>query len=161
MLAGDADRERAADVLKAAFAEGRLLKPEYDQRLAHVMAARTVEQLRQLLEDLPHGPGLGQPPAVPPSLTPYAARPPAPYRPAPPRPVNAAATGALVCALLTPMTFGLSGIPAVILGTRARAEIRQTGERGEGAAVAGVAVGWLALSVMSMILLIVLVTAGR
>ena len=30
MLAGNADRERAGDVLRAAFAEGRLTKDEYD-----------------------------------------------------------------------------------------------------------------------------------
>jgi hypothetical protein len=147
MLAGDADRERAADVLKAAFAEGRLYKPEYDQRLARVMAARTVEELRHLISDVPNGPGTGLGPTVPPAFGPHAARPPAPYMPPA---MNGAATGALVCALLTPFTLGLSGLPAVILGTRARSEIRRTGERGEGAAVAGLAVGWLALAVLML-----------
>ncbi|MGW8379177.1 DUF1707 and DUF4190 domain-containing protein [Streptomyces sp. ODS28] len=160
MLAGDADRERTADVLKAAFAEGRLYKQEYDHRLSRIMAARTVEELRHLVSDLPNGPGatgFGGP--QPPSLSPYSSRPPAPYMPpvVPPRPMNGAATGALVCALLTPVTFGLTGIPAVILGNRARAEIRRTGERGEGAAVTGVAVGWLALTVLMLIFVLAMV----
>jgi hypothetical protein len=39
-LAANADRERAVDVLKAGFAEGRLTKAEHDDRVARVYAAR-------------------------------------------------------------------------------------------------------------------------
>ena len=52
MLAGDADRERAIDVLKAGFAEGRLTKAEYDERVTRVHAARTYADLAPLVADL-------------------------------------------------------------------------------------------------------------
>ena len=62
-LASDADRHTAADVLNAAFAEGRLTADEHDQRLDAAYAARTWQQLRQLTEDLPAPPAAaaGQP----------------------------------------------------------------------------------------------------
>ncbi len=53
MRASDADRDRAAGVLNAAFAEGRLTSGEHDQRLNAAYAARTWQQLRQLTADLP------------------------------------------------------------------------------------------------------------
>jgi hypothetical protein len=58
-------------------------------------------------------------------------------------PNNGAAIGSLVCGLLAPVTMGFTGVPAVILGHKARAEIRRTGERGDGLAVAGLALGWI------------------
>ncbi|MFP3988546.1 DUF1707 domain-containing protein, partial [Streptomyces sp. E11-3] len=56
MRASDADRERAADVLKAGFAEGRLTKPAYDERLSRLYKAGTYGELNALLADLPQGP---------------------------------------------------------------------------------------------------------
>jgi Domain of unknown function (DUF1707) len=55
-LAANADRERAAGVLRAGFAEGRLSQDELDDRVARVYAARTYEQLWALTADLPAGP---------------------------------------------------------------------------------------------------------
>ena len=43
------------------------------------------------------------------------------------------------------MTFGLTAIPAVILGYMARAQIRRTGKAGSGLALAGLFLGWLAI----------------
>lgn len=51
--ASDADRDRATDLLGAAFAEGRLTADEHGERLSAVYAARTWQQLRQLTADLP------------------------------------------------------------------------------------------------------------
>src|SRR5216683_5770588 len=51
--ASDADRDRAAGLLGAAFAEGRLTADEHGERLSAVYAARTWQQLRQLTADLP------------------------------------------------------------------------------------------------------------
>ncbi len=51
--ASDADRDRTAGQLSAAFAEGRLTADEHDQRLSAAYAARTWQQLRQLAADLP------------------------------------------------------------------------------------------------------------
>ena len=56
MLAANTDRERAIDVLKAGFAEGRLTTGEYDDRTARVYAARTYGELGSLVADLPYGP---------------------------------------------------------------------------------------------------------
>mgnify|MGYP001952882608 CR=1 FL=1 len=56
MRASDADRERAADVLKAALAEGRLDWDEHRERLDAVMRARTYGELRMHITDLPVGP---------------------------------------------------------------------------------------------------------
>jgi hypothetical protein len=40
--------------------------------------------------------------------------------------------------------LGLTALPAVVLGSRARQEIRETGERGEALAMGGLALGWIA-----------------
>jgi hypothetical protein len=136
MLAGDADRERAIDVLKAGFAEGRLTKDEHDERVARVHAARTYAELAPLVADLPAGP-LGNVMHVP-----AAGHPPA--QTAEP-PVSSLAMASLICGLAEIPTLGLSALPAVILGVRARQQIRDTGQRGEGLAVAGLVLGWTAL----------------
>jgi hypothetical protein len=56
MLASNADRDRAVDVLRAGFAEGRLTQPEFEDRVARVHTARTYDQLTELTCDLPAGP---------------------------------------------------------------------------------------------------------
>jgi hypothetical protein len=48
----DADRERVAGVLRAAFQEGRLTIPEVDERLAAAYAAKTDAELTTVLHDL-------------------------------------------------------------------------------------------------------------
>jgi hypothetical protein len=53
ILVSDADRGRFADVLGDAFAEGRLTRDEYDERLTTAMAARTVADLVPVLDGLP------------------------------------------------------------------------------------------------------------
>jgi hypothetical protein len=137
MLAGDADRERAIDVLKAGFAEGRLTKDEHDERVARVHAARTYGELAPLVGDLPTGPLGGA------THLPAAGHPPA--QAAEPPVINSLAVASLVCGLAEFPTLGLSALPAVILGARARQQIRETGQRGEGLAVAGLVLGWTAL----------------
>lgn len=160
MLAGNADRERASDVLKAAYAEGRLTKDEYDYRLGRAVGARTIEELQQLTGDVPNGPS-----AMPPTyhrphpqgqLVPFQQQPVVPYAP-PHRPQNSAATAALICGLISPVVWGLSAIPAVILGHKARAEIRRTGEQGEGAATAGLVLGWLWITLGALMMLMFVV----
>jgi hypothetical protein len=51
--ASDADRDAAAALLGAAFAEGRLTADEHGERLGAAYAARSWQQLRQLTADLP------------------------------------------------------------------------------------------------------------
>ncbi|MFG2208417.1 DUF1707 and DUF4190 domain-containing protein [Streptomyces sp. NPDC048638] len=158
MRASHADRERAVDVLKAGFAEGRLQQPEYEQRMGRAYQAQTHAELQMLVADLPQGP-------VPQAQ--FAPRPgvPATFMPMPmqmPMPVhtNSSATGALICGILMPMTWGATSIPAVILGHKARAEIRRTGERGDGQAIAGIVLGWLGIGGWALFLLVFVLLAA-
>ncbi|MER5716817.1 DUF1707 and DUF4190 domain-containing protein [Streptomyces sp. NPDC002132] len=155
MLAANADRERAVDVLRAGFAEGRLQQAELDKRVARVYQARTVGELSLVVADLPQGPV-----PVQPAFQAYHPAVPRTFLPAPPPPTNGKAIGAMVCGVLTTMTAGITGIPAVILGHSARAEIRRTGEGGDGLALAGLILGWLAVAGWVFLLAIMLLAVG-
>ncbi|WP_234343163.1 DUF1707 and DUF4190 domain-containing protein [Streptomyces fulvoviolaceus] len=147
MLASHADRERAVDVLRAGFGEGRLEKAEFDRRVGRAYAARTVGELALLVADLPQGP-------VPQSATVMGV--PRTFLPVPPARTNGKAVGAAVCGLLCLPAFGLTGIPAVILGHTARAEIERTGERGDGLALTGLVLGWLSIAGWAILLTLVI-----
>ncbi|NEY36133.1 DUF1707 domain-containing protein [Streptomyces sp. PRKS01-65] len=56
LRASDADRERVAEILGDALAEGRLDMPEFEQRLDAAYRARTYGELAPLTRDLPAGP---------------------------------------------------------------------------------------------------------
>jgi hypothetical protein len=51
--ASDAERDQAAGLLRAAFAEGRLTRAELDERLAVAYAAKARADLSDLTGDLP------------------------------------------------------------------------------------------------------------
>jgi hypothetical protein len=70
LRASDADRERVAEILRTAAAEGRLGLDELDERLAVVYAARTYADLEPVTVDLP-----AHPRPLPPD-SPSAVRPP-------------------------------------------------------------------------------------
>lgn len=53
MRAGDSDRQRVADQLKAALDEGRLDLSEYDERIQKAYGAKTFGDFHGLLDDLP------------------------------------------------------------------------------------------------------------
>lgn len=55
LRASDADREAAADVLRAQCAAGRLDVSELEERLSAALAARTLGELDRLLADFPRG----------------------------------------------------------------------------------------------------------
>jgi hypothetical protein len=55
LRASDADRDRVADILRDAFAEGRLTTEEHSERLDGVYAAKTVGELEPFVRDLPAG----------------------------------------------------------------------------------------------------------
>src|SRR5215831_19592188 len=59
--ASDVDRDAAAGLLNAAFAEGRLTADEHGQRIEAAYAARTWQQLHQLTADLPAPPAAARP----------------------------------------------------------------------------------------------------
>jgi hypothetical protein len=56
LRAADRDRDRAAERLAAALADGRLTADEHTTRLEQALAGRTLGELAALLDDLP-GPG--------------------------------------------------------------------------------------------------------
>ncbi|WNI22726.1 DUF1707 domain-containing protein [Streptomyces sp. ITFR-16] len=61
--ASDADRDRIADILREAMAEGRLTADEHAERVDSVYRAKTVGELEPLVRDLP-APGGSTRPAV-------------------------------------------------------------------------------------------------
>jgi fatty acid desaturase len=56
LRASDADRERTAERLRAASAEGRIPTDELEQRLEATFAARTEAELERVVADLPAPP---------------------------------------------------------------------------------------------------------
>ncbi|WP_344325676.1 DUF1707 and DUF4190 domain-containing protein [Streptomyces macrosporus] len=157
MRASHADRERTIDVLKAGFVEGRLGKAEYEQRLTRAQQAQTYGELHALIADLPQGPMAVPAPAPQQYPQPYQPAVPRTFLPPPPQ-TNTSATAAMICGVLTPF-YGITAIPAVILGHKARAEIRRTGEKGDGLAMAGLVLGWLAIGFGVLIALVVILAA--
>jgi hypothetical protein len=145
MLASSADRDRTIDVLKAAYTEGRLTKDEFDARSARTMAARRYGDLAAIVADLPagpHGPVMPYPqPGYYQTMVPVT-------------PTNGLAIGSLVCGILEFFTLGLAAVPAVILGHLARGQIRRTGEQGDGMAIAGLILGWLAIGGWALFILV-------
>jgi len=142
MRAAAADRDRTMDILKAAYTEGRLTKEEFDARSARVLAAKTYGELHMLVADLPTGPS---------GVAPYHPG----YYPVPVVPPNnGLAIGALICGIAEFFTLGVAAIPAVILGHAARSQIRRTGERGDGMALTGLILGYLAIGGWALIIIL-------
>lgn len=173
----DADRANAQSILNRAHAEGRLSQPDFQTRVAQVAGAQTYDQLSQLTADLgeslppPTAPGWGPQPPPGPGWGPQPGGPgwgpqppgygPMPY-PVPVRPTNQLAIAALVCGCAQVFFWILTGIPAVILGHIARRQIRETGENGDGMALAGLILGYvgIGLTVLFVIFIIIVVIAA-
>jgi hypothetical protein len=140
LRAATADRDRAADLLNTAYAEGRLSKDEHEARLARVMSAATFAELDAVVADLPGG------------------RPPAPPAPAG---TNAMAIASLICGIGQMMFWPLITIPAIVLGHVARRQIRRTGEQGSGLALAGLILGYIGAGILALgILALILIVAA-
>jgi hypothetical protein len=149
MRASSADRERAVDVVKAGFAEGRLTKEEHDDRVCKAYAARTYAELGGVTADLPGGQMVA--PYGQPYLPPYL-----PVR----RRTNSLAVASLICGLSQPF-LGVTTIPAIILGYVARDQIRHTGEDGGRLATAGLVLGWVGLGITMLVILLVVAVSAR
>ena len=139
MRASSADRERAVDVLKAGFAEGRLTQDEYNDRMGRAYAARTYGDLAALTADLPAGPL--------PAAWPVPA-----YQPPPPSGTNSMAIASMVLGVAEFFTAGLTAIPAVVCGHIARRQMKQTAERGDGLATSGLVLGYMAIIFWSVLI---------
>jgi hypothetical protein len=136
MRAAHADRGRAIDVLKAAFAEGRLDKDEYAGRVGQVYTSRSYAELAELTADLPAGP-LG-------TLMPESGSRPVPAAATTSSPgTSALAVASLIFGIATvvfPAMF-LAGVPAVLLGLVALARTGRTRRRGRWMAIVGIGLG--------------------
>ncbi|MFD8752345.1 DUF1707 and DUF4190 domain-containing protein [Kitasatospora sp. NPDC059577] len=142
MRAGHADRDRTVDVLKAAFAEGRLSVQEYEQRHEAAAGAQTYGQLAALVADLPVGPMVTPAPAGPPVPATFL-----PAAPPPARPTSVLAVVSLLSSLI-----GLS-LPAVVTGHIARSQIRQRNMDGDWAAVVGLVIGYMGSAFWTLLIL--------
>jgi uncharacterized membrane protein len=143
MRASSADRERAVDVLKAGFAEGRLTQDEYNDRMGQAYSARTYGELATLTADLPAG--------VMPAWPVQA------YQ-APSTSTNSMAIASMVLGVAEFFTVGLTAIPAVVCGHIARRQIRQTTERGDGLATSGLVLGYMAIIFWAVLIAATLVS---
>ncbi|MER5862529.1 DUF1707 and DUF4190 domain-containing protein [Kitasatospora sp. NPDC002040] len=157
MRAGHTDRERAVDVLKAAYAEGRLSADEYGVRFDAAQRAKTYGQLAYLVSDLPVGPVV-MPMAAPAFGAPMMAPPPV-FAPRPRH--NPLAVTSLVLGLLCIPSFGLFGIPAVVTGHVAKSQLCRSDEQGDGMAVAGLVLGWLSVGGWALLILAGLLFGGH
>jgi hypothetical protein len=143
MRAADADRDRVVEFLNTAYSEGRLSKDEYDARLENAVSARTYAELDQLVADLPGSRADTAPPVakITTAVTPVAK-------------TNGLAIASLACGIAQ-FAFGpLATIPAIVLGHVARHQIRRTGEQGDGLALAGLMLGWAAV-ILGIVLIVV------
>jgi Domain of unknown function (DUF1707)/Domain of unknown function (DUF4190) len=147
-LASDADRERVIDLLKEAFAEGRLTRQQHGARVQRAFGSRTYGELDTVSADLPAGP-LRTLPSWSGTVTPAAS---AYLAAAPSRRTSPLAVACLVCGLIPVLPATLS---AIILGIAARRQIARTGERGAGLATAGLALGalWIVLTLIALTIL--------
>ncbi len=118
----DQDRDAVAHRLQVAFAEGRLDADELGHRMGAALAARTSTDLDALIVDLPSG---------------------APPPPARLSRTNSLAVAAFACGIGQLWFLILAGIPAIVLGHMARRQIRSTGEKGNGLALAGLILGYI------------------
>lgn len=136
MRSSAAEREHAIEVLKTAFADGRLTMPEYEDRIGLALSPLTYADLAALISDLPTG--------LPGSLRP----PPPGYLPSASRPLNKMAVASLVCAVVP-------GVPllAILLGLIAHGQIQERGERGAALATAGIMIGVLVSLVFVLIVM--------
>jgi hypothetical protein len=139
MRASDDDRWRVQSVLNDAYAEGRLTQQEWDQRTGALGGAATYAELDRLTADLP---------AV------YSGPPPPAGQPI----TNKMAIASLVCGIGQLLAGFPAGIAAIILGHMARRRIRETGERGDGMARAGLILGYI--GTVGFTLLVLVIVAG-
>ncbi|MEU6677405.1 DUF1707 domain-containing protein [Streptomyces sp. NPDC046853] len=65
LRASDADRDRTADILREALAEGRLTAEEHAERIDGVYRSKTMGELEPLVSDLPAASGAGRSTARP------------------------------------------------------------------------------------------------
>lgn len=105
-------------------------------------------------------PGWQQQPAQPPaSGMPYLAQPPHQYYPPHPYPypparsTNGMAVASMVLGIV--WVYWIGSILALVFGYLALRDIRRSGQKGEGMAVAGIVLGWVGVAVLVLVLYLV------
>ncbi|MDQ4010902.1 MAG: DUF4190 domain-containing protein [Actinomycetota bacterium] len=89
----------------------------------------------------------GQPPPGYPGTYGYPGYPAYPVQ----RPTNGFAIASLVLGILIIVSWGITGILALIFGYIARRQIRERGEGGAGLAVAGIVLGWVGVGFLAIL----------
>ncbi|MHB1594817.1 MAG: DUF1707 and DUF4190 domain-containing protein [Streptosporangiaceae bacterium] len=149
--ATDADRDTVHEILQNAYAEGRLSWEEFNSRSTAVQMAKTYGELAAVAADLPTRIP-GQPPQTFPGF---------PGKPVQaggaPMPANGLAVASLACGICQVFAWGVGPIAAIILGHLARRQIRRTGQRGAGMALAGLILGYAGLVLTTLVTTAVLV----
>lgn len=161
MRATDADRENVRQILQDAHAQGRLSWDEFDSRTTALLNAQTYGQLAELTADLPNRvPGM-PPQTYQPQQFGAQAYGGQQYgvQPFGVRQTNGLAIAALICGVSQVFVWFLAGIPAIVLGHMARKQIRQTGEQGDGMALAGMILGYIGMA-LTVLLVIIIVIIG-
>jgi Domain of unknown function (DUF1707)/Domain of unknown function (DUF4190) len=151
-----ADRERAVELLKVAFAEGRLDQDELVARVGDAYRSRTYAELAALTADLPaaHGtaspypglPGAGSRPAASQRADGAANRADEGARPRPAacgaaRELSGLAIAAVILGVGGFITWGITSPFAVILGIAAVPRLTRANETGGAAALLGIVCG--------------------
>jgi len=153
MRASDDDRSKVQALLNDAFAEGRLTQQEWEQRSGELVTGATFGDLERLTGDLPTAYPRAQYGVVQaspnPGLVPANTS------------TNGMAVAALVCGIAQVVVGLPAGIAAIILAHKARRRIRQTGEPGDGLAVAGLVLGYIGTAGFLLLALLLFVAAWQ
>ena len=138
LRASDADREATVERLRVAGMEGRLDTDELEERIESAYASRWCSELEALTLDVTPPPARLHP------LAPVFVR--------PSRRPNGLAIASVVVGVL--WMWWLGSVAAVVMGHIALRQIDRSGgtQIGRGAAVAGLAVGYFALTVLLAII---------
>lgn len=150
LRASEQDRRLVQDHLNDAFAAGLLSPEDFQERTANLAKALTRDYISGLVADLPleyrtmtFRPDHDMRAELEQLRRQVAAH----------QGTNGMAIAALVCGV-GQFAVPFAGIAAIILGHKARRQIRRTGEQGEGMARAGLVLGWVGIALMAFVLLI-------
>jgi len=69
------------------------------------------------------------------------------------RPTNGSAIASLVLGIAGLVVFPLLAPPALVFGYRAKREIRERNEGGDGLATAGIVLGWIGMALLALLVL--------
>jgi hypothetical protein len=155
MRTSAADRERAIEVLKTAYGDGRLTKDELDTRIERAVATGTYADLAQVTADLPGGSAFSASP------TPVYPRPRYYGGSRGPASVNGLAVASLVCSLFGFFPLAPS-VVSVILGHAAHGQIRRDRRDGKGAQPGGygIATAGMVLGYLGLVTWLLIIVAG-